>query len=268
MKHPYLRYLRPENVPTVFCPGCGIGIVMKALFQAFDELGYETLERFVFVSGIGCSAWIPSPHILADSVHTLHGRAIPVATGIKLVKPNLNVLVIGGDGDIAGIGGNHLLHAARRNMDLMVIMINNQVYGMTGGQLAPTTPYGMKTTTTPYGNPEEPMDTCDIVASAGANYVARWTVGHYLQLKEAFKKALEKQGFRFVEAVSQCPSRVSSRIGLSPADHIKYYLKNSVDIKKADKLTLEERMVRIIVGEYADRDKPGYIERMRMVVGK
>ena len=112
------------------------------------------------------------------------------------------------------------------------------------------------------------MDTCDIVASAGANYVARWTVGHYLQLKEAFKKALEKQGFRFVEAVSQCPSRVSSRIGLSPADHIKYYLKNSVNIEKAEKISHEERMRVIIVGEYADRDKPGYLEKLRMVMEK
>ncbi len=268
MRHPYLKYLRSENVPTVFCPGCGIGIVMKALFQAFDEKNIDTLRDFVFVSGIGCSAWIPSPHILADSVHTIHGRAIPVATGIKLVRPELNVLVIGGDGDIAGIGGNHLLHAARRNMDLMVIMINNQVYGMTGGQLAPTTPYGMKTTTTPYGNPEEPMDTCAIVSSAGANYVARWTVGHYLQLKNAFKNALDKKGFRFIEAVSPCPSRVSRRIGMSPADHIKYYMKNSLNIKKVGEVSYEERLKKIIVGEYANRDQPGYLDKLRMVMKK
>ena len=266
MRHPYLRYLRPESIPTVFCPGCGIGIVMKALFHAFDELNIENLREFVFVSGIGCSAWIPSPHILADSVHTIHGRAIPVATGIKLVRPELNVIVIGGDGDIAGIGGNHLLHAARRNVDLMVIMVNNQVYGMTGGQLAPTTPYEMKTTTTPYGNPEKPIDTCEIVSAAGANYVARWTVGHYIQLKNAFKKALTREGFRFVEAVSQCTSRVSSRMNMSAAEHIKYYMKNSVDIRKADKLSYEKRLKKILVGEYVDRNQPGYLNRLNMVM--
>ena len=266
MSHPYIKYMRRELLPSIFCPGCGIGIVMKALFQAFDELEIEKLSNYIFVSGIGCSAWIPSPYILADSVHTIHGRAIPVATGIKLFRPQLNVVVIGGDGDIASIGGNHLLHAARRNMDLMTIMVNNQVYGMTGGQLAPTTPYGMKTTTTPYGNPETPLDTCEVVAAAGANYVARWTVGHYIQLKNAFKKALNKEGFRFIEAVSQCTSRVSYREGMSAADHIKYYMKNSVNIKKAQSLSYEEKIKKIIVGEYADREFPGYLARVKKVM--
>lgn len=266
MSHPYLKYMRKELLPTIFCPGCGIGIVMKTLFQAFDELNIDKLDHFIFVSGIGCSAWIPSPYILADSIHTIHGRAIPVATGIKLFRPELNVIVIGGDGDIASIGGNHLLHAARRNMDLFTLMVNNQVYGMTGGQLAPTTPYGMKTTTTPYGNPESPLDTCEVVAAAGANYVARWTVGHYIQLKNSIKKALFKKGFRFVEAVSQCTSRVSYREGLSAADHIKLYMKNSISIKKAVKLSYEEKIKKIIVGEYADRELPSYLEKLRLVM--
>ncbi len=263
MPHPLARYLRSEYLPTLFCPGCGLGIVMKAFFHALDELSIKDLKNFVFVSGIGCTAWIPSPHFKADSVHVLHGRAIPVATGIKLVRPDLNVIVFGGDGDIAGIGGNHLLHAARRNMDILVIMVNNQVYGMTGGQVAPTTPLGMKTTTTPYGNPEPPLDTCEVVRSAGANYVARWTVAHYIQLKNSFKKALNKKGFRFIEVISQCTSRVSSRLNMSPAQHIKYFLKNSIHMSKASELSCEERLTKFIIGEYIDRDLPSYLDRIR-----
>jgi 2-oxoglutarate ferredoxin oxidoreductase subunit beta len=260
----YLRYLREECLPTVFCPGCGIGIVMKTLFTAFDELGIHNLNDYVFVSGIGCSAWIPSPHMLVDSIHTLHGRAIPIATGIKLVRPELNVIVVGGDGDIAGIGGNHLLHAARRNMDLLVIMINNQVYGMTGGQLAPTTPLRMYTTTTPYGNPEYPLDTCRILSNMAVNYIARWTVGHFVQLKNSFKKALSKNGFRFIEVITQCTSRVSSRIGLTGAGHIKEYLKRSVNIEKLENESNID-VDKIIVGEFVDRDLPSYLDSLREI---
>lgn len=259
-----MNYLRREALPTTFCPGCGIGIVMKALFTAFHEMGIERLDNYVFVSGIGCSAWIPSPHMKVDSVHALHGRAIPIATGIKLARPELDVVVVGGDGDIAGIGGNHLIHGARRNMDLMVIMVNNQVYGMTGGQLAPTTPEGMKTPTTPYGNIEEPMDVCGLVMEAGANYVARWTVGHFIQLKDSFKKGLEMDGFRYIEAVAPCTARVSMRYGYSAAQHIKLLVRNSIHIEKAiDRL--EGVGDKIIIGEYIVRDKPGYIEKMRRI---
>jgi len=263
MRHPYLRYLREGTVPTVFCPGCGIGIIMKAFFEALDKLGISELRGFVFVSGIGCSAWIPSPHFKADTIHTLHGRAIPVATGVKLARPDLNVIVFGGDGDIAGIGGNHLIHAARRNMDLMVVMVNNEVYGMTGGQLAPTTPLGFITTTTPYGNPEPPLDTCNVVATAGANYVARWTVGHYDKLVKSFVKAIDKGGFRFVEVLSPCTSRVSNRMGWTAAEHIKLLMKNTIPIEKLDRYTLEEVRGKYIIGVFKDVDNPGYIDRIK-----
>jgi len=263
ISHPYLKYLRSETVPTVFCPGCGIGILMKAFFEALDKLEYSDMREFVFVSGIGCSAWIPSPHFKADTIHTLHGRAIPVATGVKLVRPDLNVVVFGGDGDIAGIGGNHLLHAARRNMDILVIMVNNEVYGMTGGQVAPTTPLGMKTTTTPYGNPEHPLDTCSVVASAGGNYVARWTVGHYDQLVKSFIEAIPKNGFRFIEVLTPCTSRVSSRIGLSPAQHIKQLIKDSILIDKTEGIKLEEIGKKYVIGVFKNVDNPGYIEMLR-----
>ncbi|MEM2538298.1 MAG: thiamine pyrophosphate-dependent enzyme, partial [Candidatus Methanomethylicia archaeon] len=158
MKHYAIRYIREEVLPSPFCPGCGNGMIINALFKAISELGYEDLKNFVFCSGIGCAAWIPSPHFKADSIHTLHGRAIPVATGIKIMRPELNVFVISGDGDLAGIGLNHLIHAARRDIGIKVIMVNNMIYGMTGGQVSPTTPKGIKTTTTPFGNPEKPLD--------------------------------------------------------------------------------------------------------------
>ncbi len=263
MKHPLVKYLREELLPTVFCPGCGIGIVMKTLFTAFEELNIYPLDKYVFVSGIGCSAWMPSPYIKADTIHTLHGRAIPVATGLKLSRPELEVIVVGGDGDIAGIGGNHLIHAARRNMDIMTIMINNQVYGMTGGQLAPTTPQGFRTPTTPYGNIEYPLDTCQLVAAAGANYVARWTVTHFKQLKESFKKALKKEGFRFIEIVAQCTSRVTNRMKVSPGEYMKSLLQKSIPIEKVN--NVGNNRDRIIVGEYVDLNKKGYLELLKEV---
>jgi len=264
--HPLIRYIRKEALPTAFCPGCGNGIIMKAMFEAFDMKGIDRLDNVVFVSGIGCAAWIPSPHIDADSIHTLHGRAIPVATGVKLSNPQLEVIVISGDGDLIGIGGNHLIHAARRNMDLLVIMVNNMIYGMTGGQVSPTTPLDAKTTTTPYGNIEVPFDTCLLVDKLGANYVARWTVGHYLKLRDSIIRALDKRGFRFIEVISQCTARVCSRLGISAAEYIRMLMRKSVSIKRVKDPYNEIVKGNIVVGIYADRDNPSYIERMRKVV--
>jgi len=261
VSHPLAKYLREGMLPTLFCPGCGNGILMKAMFEVFDEMGLESLDGFVFVSGIGCAGWIPSPHFKADSVHTLHGRAIPVATGIKLCRPELRVVVIGGDGDIAGIGCGHLIHAARRNVDIATVMVNNFNYGMTGGQYSPTTPRGKITPTSPYGNPERPMDTCLLVAEAGANYVARWTVAHYRMLKEALKRLFEGRGFRFLEVVSTCPTRVLRREGLTPAEGLKALLRASVPVRRCDpaRAVLKGR---IPVGVYADRDEPGFLEAL------
>ncbi|MFB0514245.1 MAG: thiamine pyrophosphate-dependent enzyme, partial [Candidatus Bathyarchaeia archaeon] len=167
------KYLRDLTLP--FCAGCGCVTVMNCFLRAVHELGHNDLRKFVFCSGIGCSAWIPSPYFEADSIHTAHGRSIPVAIGVKLMRPDLNVVVFGGDGDLAGIGLSHLVHAARRNVDVMVVMVNNMIYGMTGGQVAPTTPLGVKTTTTPYGNFDPPIDTTRLIATAGASYAVRWT---------------------------------------------------------------------------------------------
>ena len=197
------KYLR--RVPSLFCPGCGNGMILNAFIRAVDELPIPK-ENYVLVSGIGCSAWIPSPNINMDTLHTSHGRAIAFATGVKLANPKLTLCVISGDGDLCSIGGNHLLHAARNNIDLTVIMVNNAIYGMTGGQVGATTPHHAKTSTTPYGNPSLPGDFTAIVIAAGASFVARWTTAHMMQLKDSIKKAIQKKGFSFVEVVSQCPS--------------------------------------------------------------
>ena len=199
------KYVR--RVPSLFCPGCGNGMILNAFIRAVDELTIPK-DDYVLVSGIGCSAWIPSPNINMDTLHTSHGRAISFATGVKLANPKLTVCVISGDGDLCSIGGNHLIHAARNNIDLTIIMVNNSIYGMTGGQVGPTTPHEAKTITTPYGNPSYPGDFTSIVAAAGASYVARWTTAHIAQLKDSIKKGIQKKGFSFIEVISQCPSHV------------------------------------------------------------
>jgi len=250
--HPLHKYFR--SLPTAFCPGCGNGLVAGSILRALEKAGVD-FQKTVFVSGIGCAAWIPSPHFLADSLHVAHGRAIPTALGVKLRRPELTVIVVGGDGDLAGIGGNHLLHAARRNADLLVVMVNNLVYAMTGGQVGPTTPKDLPTPTTPYGNPEYPMDVAQVVASAGANYVARWTTAHLFELERSLMKALGKEGFRFVEVVSQCPARVAGRLQMLPVEAMKWLRAKSKPVGKA----AEDE---IAVGEYADRDRPGFLRTL------
>jgi len=248
------RYLRPD-LTLPFCVGCGCVNVMSGFLRAAHELGHKDLSKFVFCSGIGCSAWIPSPYIMADSLHVVHGRSIPVAMGVKLMRPDLNVVVFGGDGDIAGIGLSHLIHAARRNLNIMVVMVNNMIYGMTGGQVAPTTPFGAKTTTTPYGNFEYPLDTTRIVVAAGASYAARWTTAHGEQLKDSMRKAITTKGFAFIEAVSPCPTAFGRRAGFKDvADMLRWFLNNSIPLEQASKLNEKELMNKIVVGEYACRE--------------
>lgn len=199
------KYLREETMPTPFCSGCGHGILMQAILLAIDESGMD-FGNMLFVSGIGCAAWIPSPHFAADTLHTTHGRPIAFATGAKTFNPNLDVVVISGDGDIVSIGGNHLIHAARRDTDITVIMANNRVYGMTGGQLASTTPHDGITSTTPQGNPERGFDACRLALACGAGYAARYSVAEPVNLRKAIKNALKHKGFSFVDALTICPT--------------------------------------------------------------
>ncbi len=261
-KHYSRRYLREEVLPTTFCPGCFNGVVINALMKAFTELGIEDLRNYVFVSGIGCSSWIPSPYIRADSIHTLHGRAIAVATGVKLVRPDLNIVVIGGDGDLASIGGNHLIHAARRNMDLLVIMVNNLVYGMTRGQTSPTTPKGKSTVTHPYGVFEEPLNISELLVSTNANYVARWCIANFNQLKESIKEALTKysRGFRFIEVIAPCITYVVRYEGKTPAQKVKELMRVCIPMSKYRELPPNERIKYVGVGVLKREDKLGYVE--------
>ena len=253
------KYLR--DLPLPFCAGCGAMTVMSEFLRGAHELGHEDLRKFVFCSGIGCAAWIPSPHFMADSVHTLHGRSIPAATGMKLMKPNINVVVFGGDGDIVGIGLSHFIHAARRNLDILVIMINNMIYGMTGGQVAPTTPFRTKTTTTPYGSFEHPLDAAKLAVTAGASYVARWTTAQPNEMKESMKKAIDAKGFRFIEAISQCPTAYGRRAGFKNAgEMLKWFKANTISRKQAEELSEEDLTGKIVVGEFVHRERSTLVE--------
>ena len=261
------RYLRDLELP--FCQGCGIFTVMNTFLRAIHELGHKDLSKIVFCSGIGCSSWISSPYFKADCIHTPHGRSLPVATGIKLLRPELNVVVFGGDGDIAGIGLSHFIHAARRNLDVLVIMVNNMVYGMTGGQVAPTTPFDTKTTTTPYGSFEHPLDAARLAVTAGACYVARWTTAHPNELRESVKKAIKMQGFRFIEVVSQCPTAFGRRIGLKSAkEMMKWFKENTISMEQAEKQNEEYWTEKIVVGEFIQRQRSTLVENVYKVIKK
>jgi 2-oxoglutarate ferredoxin oxidoreductase subunit beta len=260
------RYLRPD-LTLPFCAGCGCVNTMSSFLRAAQELGHKDLSKFVFCSGIGCSAWIPSPYLMADSLHVLHGRSIPAALGVKIMRPDLNVVVFGGDGDIAGIGLSHMVHAARRNLDIMVVMVNNMIYGMTGGQLAPTTPYGMKTTTTPYGSFEYSLDVTRLAVTAGASYVARYTTAHGEELTKAMKKAITTKGFSFIEAVSPCPTAFGRRVGFKDVAEILRWLKNnSVPLEQASGMSDQELKGKIVTGEYVHREKPTLTDNIYSVV--
>ena len=210
IKEELKSYFRPEAFPSTFCAGCGHITIMTTLVEALHGMGVD-FDNCLFCSGIGCAAWIPSPHYKADTLHVTHGRSIAFATGAKIYNPALSVFVVSGDGDIASIGGNHLIHAARRDMDLTVICANNMIYGMTGGQVASTTPEGKKTATTPAGNPERPFDLCRLVAGAGASYVARWYVGQRKELIASIERAHANRGFSFIEVISPCPTQYVKR---------------------------------------------------------
>jgi len=243
------KYLREEVQRTPFCPGCGHGILLGLVLRTIEELGLD-MQRMLFVSGIGCAAWIPSPNYKADTLHALHGRAIPFATGAKLANPDLKVIVISGDGDLASIGGNHLIHAARRGHDMTVVCANNMIYGMTGGQAASTTPQGSLTTTSPEGNEYPPFDLCRLVKAAGAAYVARSAIVRPYALMEYLSRALETPAFSFVEVLSPCPTQYGRRNRLdTPAGMLDQLSAACMDRAEIDpSLPLPED--RIVLGEF------------------
>jgi 2-oxoglutarate ferredoxin oxidoreductase subunit beta len=229
--------------------------VSQAILRAIDELELD-MDDFVFVSGIGCSAWIPSPFYDADTLHTTHGRPVAYATGVKLGLPDKHVMVVSGDGDLTAIGGNHLIHAARRNIDLTVVLVNNGIYAMTGGQTAPTTPRGLTTITSPHGTLEHTFDISAMIAAAGATFVARWTTYHPRQMTRSIKKGIQKKGFALIEAVSQCPVQYGRASNLGDAvSMLTYFKDNSVRLSKAEKMDAAELISKIVVGEFVDIEK-------------
>lgn len=245
------KWVRTEALPTPFCAGCGHGVLLHTLVKGLVELKYNP-SNCVFVSGIGCAGWIPSPHFKADTLHTTHGRAIAFATGLASYRSDLKIIVISGDGDLASIGGNHLIHAARRNVNMTVICANNNVFGMTGGQASPTTQKGVKTVTTPKGNAESSFDLCQLLIGAGASFVARQSVVYSTKLLQTLKKALLFDGFSFVDVISVCPTQFGKNIGLStPADLIKYF-RNIFKQEKRLKFGSKKNMTNAIyLGEYS-----------------
>jgi 2-oxoglutarate ferredoxin oxidoreductase subunit beta len=267
-EHPLAQYIRPSAKSTANCPGCGNGILAQSILRAIGELGL-TLDDFIFVSGIGCAAWIPSPSFFSDVLHTTHGRPIAFATGIKAALPHKRVMVISGDGDLTAIGGNHLIHAARRNIAMSVFCVNNGIYGMTGGQVAPTTPLGLTTVTTPFGNAENPFDICELVKGAGASFVARWTTYHPRQLVRTAKKAIQKKGFAFVEVLSQCPVEFGRKTGMGNAvQMLDWYRSQSVTTTRAKDMSSEALQGKIVVGEFVDIEKPELIETLASIRDK
>lgn len=255
-------YLRMDRLPNVWCPECGIGTVVKCFATALQRRNCD-VEKASIVSGIGCSGRAAG-YMNLDGFHTTHGRAIPFATGLKLGRPELMVTVFSGDGDLVGIGGNHFIHAARRNLDLLVILVNNFIYGMTGGQNAPTTPLSAKSSTMPFGSFEPPFNVPQLAASSGAPYVARWTALHVRQLTWTLEEALGRKGFRLVEVIAPCPTLYArlNKLG-GGLDQMRFYhdnaeIRNGADVREVG----IEFQKSIVCGKFVDVERPTYHELM------
>ncbi len=260
VRHPLDDLLRIDRIPHIWCPGCGIGTAFSSCLIAMRESGID-LEKTVMVSGIGCSGR-GAGYVNLDSYHTTHGRAIPFATGMKLANPELNVVVFSGDGDLFAIGGNHFIHAARRNVDLTVVCVNNFTYGMTGGQVAATTPLKAKTTTTPVGNPDTPFNLPLLAYASGATYVARWTILHTRDLTESIEEALLNRGFSFIEVLSPCPVNYGRRNKENGIDSLKIYQERTIIRNDAQPWELDIDFDRgIVLGKFIQTERPTCTDR-------
>jgi 2-oxoglutarate ferredoxin oxidoreductase subunit beta len=261
-EHPLDKIIRSDRMPHIWCPGCGIGIAMRCYAAAILESGIP-INRHVIVSGIGCTGRVAG-YMDLDSYHSTHGRAIPFATGIKLANPELMVTIFSGDGDLAAIGGNHLIHAARRNVDIKVVCVNNFNYGMTGGQVGPTTPYTARGTTAPYGNPEQPFNLPSLVGASGANYVSRWTTLHVRQLKKDILASFSRPGFNFIEVLSPCPIGFGKSNAIDDGlEEMELYRDRCVLIENGevdlDVLSIDLREDKpIYIGEFVERERPAF----------
>jgi 2-oxoglutarate/2-oxoacid ferredoxin oxidoreductase subunit beta len=260
--HPLEDLVRMDRIPHIWCSGCGTGSVFASCLTAMKQTGIP-YNQFAMVSGIGCSGR-GAGYINIDSFHTTHGRAIPFATGIKMARPDLNVIVFSGDGDLFAIGGNHFIHAARRNMDITVICVNNLTYGMTGGQVAATTPHLAKSSTTTAGNPETPFNLPFLAYASGATYIARWTMLHARDLADSIEEALIHKGFSFIEVLSPCPVNFGRRNKEKPLDTLKKYYENTIVRNGANPAELDiDYKKGVILGKFADIDKPTHDEKYK-----
>lgn len=260
--HEYLRH--DKKFPHVWCAGCSNGIVLGGIIRAIAELQLDR-DDIMMVSGIGCSSRMPV-YVDFNTLHTLHGRSIAYATGIKLYKPHMKVIVVTGDGDCTAIGGNHLIHAARRNIDLTVVLINNNIYGMTGGQCSPTTPHEAIATTAPYGNIEPDFNVCELAMGAGASFVGRTTAFHAIEMQNMIKDGLNHKGFSMIEVISACPviyGRLNKKGG--PAEMMKAMRDNSIPLAAVEKLPPEKVEGKIVRGILRRVDKPEYCEQYEIV---
>ncbi|MDJ0761746.1 MAG: 2-oxoacid:ferredoxin oxidoreductase subunit beta [Myxococcota bacterium] len=270
-QNPVEKLLRMDRIPHIWCPGCGIGTSVNCFARALDKINVD-YDNLHVVSGIGCSGRVAG-YVNVDSFHTTHGRAIPFATGLALARPKAKVVVYSGDGDLFAIGGNHLIHAARRNIDMTVICVNNFTYGMTGGQVTPTTPYPARASTMPYGNYEDTFNLPNLVDACGAVYIARWTIYHVRKLTKSMAKALSTKGFSFIEVLAPCPTLYQRRNKLGDGVMMVQYFKERSTIKDgADTADVGLSFQGdITVGEFVSRDRPTFMEnynaRMTEVLG-
>lgn len=265
MKHEMDHYLRLHRMPHIFCPGCGHGIAMQAIIRAIDDLELDK-DRTVVVSGIGCSSRIPG-YLDFNTLHTTHGRAIPFATGIKMADPSLNVLIVSGDGDATAIGGNHFIHACRRNINMTLFLLNNNIYGMTGGQSSPTTFVGAKSTTAPYGHVEPEFDISGLAVAAGASFVARTTAYHATQMVSLMKKAIQNNGFSVVEVMSDCPTYFGRKNKMpDPVDMLMWQKECTYTAGEAERMGPEELEGKFLRGVIHDAPRPEYTERYREII--
>jgi len=260
------RYLRhSKKFPNVWCAGCGIGIVLGAIIRAVDGLKLDK-DEVALLSGIGCTGRMPV-YVDLNTMHTTHGRALAFATGLKMVRPEMKVIVVMGDGDALAIGGNHFIHAARRNIGLTAIVVNNATYGMTGGQYSPTTPIGALATTAPYGHIEQPFPIAELAVAAGAPFVARSTVYHVQELEKYIAQAITRQGFALVEAMSYCHTTLGrlNRWGSAP-DMMRGLKETSITLRQAEKMSEEEKQGKIIRGVLVERDVPEYTQLYEQII--
>jgi len=263
----YNQYLRLDKFPLIWCPGCGDGIVLKAILRAVDRIGLSR-DEICMVSGIGCSSRTPG-YVDVNTLHTTHGRAITFATGVKMARPDLTVIVVTGDGDATAIGGNHFIHAARRNIDLTVLLYNNWIYGMTGGQASPSTPKGKRASTAPFGSFEPNFDIAALAAGAGASFVARETVAKPLVLDKLIERAIRKKGFSLVEVMTPCPTTYGRRNKpADPVGMVRDLKERSVGKGRVEELPEDEREDAIATGIFVDVNKPEYIEQYQALVKK